>query len=81
MESLVIYSNDICPNCDKLKQALKQHNVNYQEINLTASPEHADILREKGLRSLPVINMNDEWLHGFTRNNFMRIMEAKQAVA
>lgn len=75
--SLVIYSNDICPNCDKLKQALKQHNVPFTEINLSQTPEKSEVLREKGFRQLPVINMAGEWMTGFTRPNFMRIVEAQ----
>lgn len=74
MSSLTVYSNNTCPNCDNLKKALTIKGVQYKEINLSEQPEHAQVIRDKGFRQLPVIDDNGKWMTGFTPANLMSIL-------
>lgn len=81
MESLIVYSNNTCSNCDNLKRALSHKGVAFQEVNLSEHPEQVSILQEKGFRQLPVINDNGDWMMGFTATNFGKIIQARQPTA
>lgn len=74
MEPVVVYSNNTCPNCDNLKKALSFKGVPYQEVNISEQPEQAVMIRERGFRSLPVINDNGNWMTGFTPSNLLSII-------
>lgn len=79
MDPLVVYSNNTCPNCDNLKRALGIKNIPFKEVNISDRPEEGTMIRERGFRSLPVINNAGEWLNGFTQSNFMKIVASHQA--
>lgn len=81
MARLTVYSSDTCPNCDQLKKALGIKNIEFQEINITQNPTEAEVLREKGMRRLPVINAGDEWMTGFTPENFKKILQSNTTTA
>jgi glutaredoxin-like protein NrdH len=81
MEAITVYSNNSCPNCDNLKKALTFKNVPFQEINISEQPEAAAVVREKGFRHLPVIELNGDWMSGFTPANLNKILQAQNATA
>lgn len=76
---VIVYSSNACPNCEQLKKALGIKGIPFEEINVVEQPEAANLLREKGMRKLPVINDNDEWMMGFTPTNFNKIVQAHSA--
>jgi glutaredoxin-like protein NrdH len=80
MEALVVYSNNTCPNCVNLKRALKIKGVEFKEINLHETPEAVADIHAQGMRQLPVINDNGNWMMGFTPTNFNKILQARVAV-
>lgn len=81
MNTVVIYSNDTCVNCENLKKALAIKGIEYQEINITSQPTEGEKIRGMGFRTLPVINNKGEWLHGFTAMNFKKIVQSNLAAA
>jgi glutaredoxin 3 len=81
MAPLTVYSNNTCPNCDNLKKALKIKGVPYEEINLHEKPEYAIDLQNRGMRQLPVMNDNGNWMTGFTPTNLMKILKARAPLA
>lgn len=79
MKPVVVYSNNTCPNCDNLKKALTMKGIAFEEINISEQPQEGTMIRERGFRSLPVINDGDNWMTGFTPSNLMNILLSRAA--
>src|SRR5437879_2492781 len=52
---LRVYWRPGCSSCVKVKEFLSELGVDYQSINVSATPEAMDELREMGVRSVPVV--------------------------
>ena len=56
-----VYSSPSCTFCDSVKTYLKDKEVEFEEVDVTASQEALDELKEKtGCLSVPVITVYDE---------------------
>ena len=70
-----VYTTPICPYCVTLKKFLKDNNVEFEEIDASASTEIQDLLVEKtGKMSVPVIKVDDEWTQGFDRQKLTELL-------
>ncbi|MBR6011887.1 MAG: glutaredoxin family protein [Methanomicrobium sp.] len=58
---ITVYSLEVCPNCEKLKNFLKSHDVAYDELDM-ASPENMTELRMNNVfvREAPVLQIGDD---------------------
>ncbi|GKQ42445.1 NrdH-redoxin [Companilactobacillus sp. RD055328] len=59
MDNIVVYSKNNCMQCKMTKRYLSEHNVNFQEINVSNEPEAIDYLKGLGYQSVPVVMQND----------------------
>ncbi|MDO1605793.1 glutaredoxin-like protein NrdH [Lactobacillus sp. YT155] len=59
MDNIVVYSKNNCMQCKMTKRYLSEHNVNFQEINVSNEPEYIDYLKGLGYQSVPVVMQND----------------------
>ena len=55
MQALRVYWRPGCSSCVKVKEFLSELGVPYESINVSASPEAMDELREMGVRTVPVV--------------------------
>jgi len=70
-----VYTTPICPYCVTLKKFLKDNNIEFEEIDASASTEIQDLLVEKtGKMSVPVIKVDDEWTQGFDRQKLTELL-------
>ena len=65
LPGVTLYTANLCPFCPILKRRLadlqRQHEFAVQEVDVTFRPE---IIRAKGLRSVPVLEANGQLLAG-----------------
>ncbi|HOI60144.1 MAG TPA: glutaredoxin domain-containing protein [Candidatus Pacearchaeota archaeon] len=74
-----VYTTPICPYCMTLKKFLKDNNVEFEEIDASASEETQNLIVEKtGKMNVPVIVINDEWMQGFNREKLNDLLDLKQ---
>src|SRR5437016_5703590 len=59
---LRVYWRPGCSSCVKVKEFLSQLGVDYQSINVSATPEAMDELRELGVRTVPVVARGREYV-------------------
>src|SRR5207237_9184594 len=59
-QALRVYWRPGCSSCVKVKEFLSQLGVDYQSINVSATPEAMDELREMGGRTVPVVARGPE---------------------
>ncbi len=57
--SLELYTKNNCIQCKMTKKFLTEHHINFAEKNITDTPEYIDYLKNKGFRSVPVLEDND----------------------
>jgi mycoredoxin len=63
MESIIIYSTGWCPDCRRVKNFLKERNVEFHEVNIEQDHEaEAVVLRENhGRRRVPTLKVGDRY--------------------
>ncbi len=69
---ITIYTKDYCPYCVKAKNLLDSLGANYEEIDITATPEIImELAKKSWMRTVPQIFVGDECLGGFDGINAM----------
>ncbi|SFV40213.1 glutaredoxin-like protein NrdH [Ligilactobacillus acidipiscis] len=64
--SLELYTKNNCIQCKMTKKFLTEHNISFGEKNITETPEYIDYLKNKGFRSVPVLeDGNQPIINGF----------------
>lgn len=65
--AILIYSKDLCPYCDAVKNLLTQRGVGYEEINISKQPEKRDemMTRSAPRRTFPQVFIADVGYGGF----------------
>ncbi|MCC7665798.1 glutaredoxin-like protein NrdH [Liquorilactobacillus satsumensis] len=56
---LSIYTKNNCIQCKMTKKFLTEHHISFEEHNVSSEPQYITYLKEKGFRSVPVIEKND----------------------
>lgn len=59
MDNVTVYSKNNCMQCKMTKRYLTEHNVDFQEINVSNQPEYVDYLKNLGYQSVPVVMLDD----------------------
>ena len=52
---VIVYSKPKCVQCEMTKEFLKQHNVEFEEMNVEENEEALEQIKESGLKRLPVV--------------------------
>lgn len=66
MKKITLYTKDYCPYCHRAKRLLNEIGAEYEEIDLTHSPEMMRELVEKsGMMTVPQIFADHQCLGGY----------------
>jgi len=61
-----VYSTPTCPYCYKAKDFLKEKNVEFEDIDVSADQEKAkEMIEKSGQMGVPVIEINGKIIVGF----------------
>ncbi len=67
-ENVKVYSTPTCPHCVRLKDYLKENDIEFEDIDVSANPEKAremvDLTDQMGV---PVVVIGEEAIIGFDR--------------
>ncbi|MBD3245629.1 MAG: NrdH-redoxin [Candidatus Omnitrophica bacterium] len=68
MVKVTIYSTPTCPYCQKTKQYLEEHQVEYEEVNVAGDAEKIKEMQEKsGQMGVPVLDVEGNIIVGFDK--------------
>ncbi len=71
---VVVYSTPTCPWCIRAKQFLQENNIAFEDIDVSANHEAAEIMMQKsGQMGVPVLDIEGEIIVGLDKE---RIKEA-----
>ena len=63
-----IYSTPICPYCIGVKQFLKDNNIDFEDIDVSADQAAADeMVKKSGQMGVPVLEVNGQIITGFDK--------------
>jgi thioredoxin reductase (NADPH) len=63
---IIVYSKTNCPQCDRVKQLLTQHNITFDVKMVDKDPAIRNWLVQQGHKSVPQVYDNDTLLGGYT---------------
>ncbi|MFH0839626.1 MAG: glutaredoxin domain-containing protein [Candidatus Omnitrophota bacterium] len=67
-KDIKVYSTPTCPYCVRAKQFLKDNNIIFENIDVSASPERAEeMMNKSGQMGVPVLDIDGEIIIGFDR--------------
>ncbi|HXK32224.1 MAG: glutathione S-transferase N-terminal domain-containing protein [Candidatus Pacebacteria bacterium] len=73
-----LFTTPICPYCYTLKEFLKEHNVAFEEIDVSQDAKSRDFIIEKtGKMEVPVIDIEGEVIAGFDRERIVKLLKIK----
>jgi glutaredoxin 3 len=66
MSKVIVYSTTVCPWCVKVKEFLKQNEIEFEERNAQENPEYAsEVLQKSGGMAVPVTDIDGTIIVGF----------------
>jgi len=70
-----IYSTSLCPYCVALKEYLKEHKIEFEEIDVSQDKEAAQYMVAKtGQMGVPVSEIDGEFIIGFDREKIAELL-------
>jgi len=73
-----IYSTQTCPYCEMVKDYLKKHNVNYEDIDVSADEKaQEEMIKKSHQMGVPVIDIDGTIIVGFNRNEIDKALNLK----
>lgn len=76
--SVIVYSTTTCPYCVMAKDYLKQHMVQFEEVNLSVKQDRIEeMINKSGQTGVPVIDIDGQIIVGFNRNKIREILKLK----
>ena len=74
-----VYSTPMCPYCVTLKQFLKEHNIEFEDIDVSQDKNALDEMVEKsGQLGVPVVDIDGEIIVGFDKEKINQLLNIKE---
>ena len=78
MSKIRVFSTSQCPYCVTLKLFLKEHNIEFEDINVGEDQKAAEEMIEKsGQMGVPVIEIDDQMIIGFDKERISQLLDIK----
>ncbi|MBN2097521.1 MAG: glutaredoxin family protein [Candidatus Omnitrophica bacterium] len=75
MANVKVYSTPTCPYCIRLKQFLKDNNIQFEDIDVASNQQAAQEMVDKtGQMGVPVVNIDGEVVVGFDREKISQLL-------
>lgn len=74
-----VYSTPTCPYCVTLKEFFKDHNIEFEDIDVSQDEKARDEMVEKsGQMGVPVADINGEIVVGFDKEKISRLLKISE---
>lgn len=75
MANVIIYSTPTCPYCKMAKQFLEEHNIPFQEKDVSKDQVALESMVQKtGQFGVPVIEIDDQIIIGFSESELRKAL-------
>lgn len=74
-KNVTVYSTPTCPYCHKVKQFLKDSNIEFEDIDVAANPEKGqEMVNKSGQMGVPVLEIGGEIVVGFDKEAIQKAL-------
>lgn len=74
-----IFSTPSCPYCVTLKEFMKQHSFEFEDINVaTDAQAREEMITKSGQMGVPVLEINGEIIVGFDKKKIVQLLNIKE---
>ena len=78
MPKVKIYSTPVCPYCFTLKEFLKEHNINFEDIDVSQDKAGKDeMIKKSGQMGVPVVDIDGQVVVGFDKEKICELLKIK----
>jgi glutaredoxin-like YruB-family protein len=71
-----VYSTVTCPYCVTLKKFLKEHNIEFEDIDVSQDEKARDeVIKKSGQMGVPIVEINGEIVVGFDREKIKQLLK------
>jgi len=68
-KKVVVYGTPTCPFCTKVKEFLRENNVNFENIDVSIDPAKGEeMIKKSGQMGVPVIDIEGKIIIGFDKD-------------
>ena len=73
-----VYSTKMCAYCVTLKQFLKQHNIEFENIDVSSDVKaQEEMIKKSNQMGVPVIDIDGEIIVGFDKEKITKLLKIK----
>ena len=78
MPKVRVFSTQMCPYCVTLKEFLKGHNIEFEDIDVSQDKTALDeMVKKSGQMGVPVIDIDGRIIIGFDKEKITQLLEIK----
>lgn len=78
MLMIKVFSTPFCIYCVSLKQFLKEHNIEFEEVDVSKDKTaQEEMIKKSGQMGVPVIEIDGEIIVGFNKNKISELLKIK----
>ncbi len=71
-----VYSTPTCPYCVTLKEFLKEHNIEFEDIDVSQDDKARDeMIKRSGQMGVPVVEINGDIVIGFDKEKISQLLK------
>jgi len=73
-----VYSTEFCPYCLSLKEFLKEHGVQFEEVDVTEDQNaQEEMIAKSGQMGVPVVDIDGQIVVGFDKERISQLLHLK----
>ena len=74
-----VFSTPFCIYCVSLKQFLKEHNIEFEEVDVSKDKvAQEEMIKKSGQMGVPVVEIDGEIIVGFDKNKIVELLNIKE---
>jgi glutaredoxin-like YruB-family protein len=79
MKKIKIYTTPSCPYCFALKEFLKSHNIEFEDVDVSKDENAAkEMIEKSGQMGVPVVEIDGEIVVGFDKEKICQLLNIKE---
>lgn len=78
-KNIRIFTTPFCPYCFALKEFLKQHNIEFEEIDVSKDAKAArEMIEKSGQMGVPVVEIDGQIVVGFDKEKISQLLNINE---
>lgn len=75
MPKVKIYSTPVCPYCSALKSFLIEHNIEFEDIDISQNEKkQKEIIEKTGQMKVPIVEIDNKIIAGFDKEKISELL-------